>query len=71
MKATLEFDLPDDNEEYHMANKGSDMYSAMWDFSNYLRSIYKHGNDFKDAEDAVEKIRERFYEELSNEDISL
>jgi hypothetical protein len=41
------------------------MLIAIDDFSNYLRNKDKYGHEYKDIEDAIEKIREEFYNKFS------
>ncbi len=45
MKATLEFDLPDENSAYKAANLSSEMYGVIWDLDAYLRSGIKYGRE--------------------------
>ena len=42
MKAILEFDLPDDREEYERANAATKLCGFIWDYENYLRGEVKH-----------------------------
>jgi hypothetical protein len=44
MKAILEFSLPEDREDFVMADSGSDLYAAISEYSNRLRGMYKHEN---------------------------
>jgi len=44
MKATLEFTLPEEREEFEMTNKAVDYYSQLHEIDNYLRSLLKHGD---------------------------
>ena len=44
MKATLEFSLPEEREEFEMTNKAGDYYSQLFEIDNYLRSLLKHGD---------------------------
>lgn len=60
MKAHLEFNLPEDQREYAVLFQAENMLSLLQNFSEYLRLSQKHGHDFKDADDALEKIRENF-----------
>ena len=58
MKATLEFTLPEEREEFEMTNKAVDYYSQLHEIDNYLRSLLKHGDpDAQSAEDLAERIR--------------
>jgi hypothetical protein len=46
MKAILEFNLPEDKEDFDFATKGINYYAALVEFDNWLRSEYKYnGNE--------------------------
>ena len=45
MKAILEFNLPEDQEEYDMINNASKMYLSLWDIKQMLRSKLKYNPD--------------------------
>jgi len=46
MKAILEFNLPEDKEDFDFATNGINYYSALFEFDNWLRSEYKYnGNE--------------------------
>lgn len=68
MRASFEFDLPDENEEYKMHVKASDVHCAVWSFAEWIRGVCKHGNpnDFN-----ADKCREKFYECLREYDVDL
>jgi len=42
MKAILEFNLPEDQEEFNNAIKANDYLSAIQEFKKYLRTHYKY-----------------------------
>ena len=44
MKATLEFNLPEEREEFEGATDGWKWQSVVWDFDQMLREKIKHGN---------------------------
>ena len=71
MKATFEFNLPEDQHEYDVMNQSSKVQSFLWDFSQQLRSWYKYHNDFKDANDALDKIREEFHRLLNEHQVNI
>jgi len=50
MKAIIEFELPEDQEEYQMANNASKIYMALWDIKQLLRSKLKYNPDGLDDE---------------------
>jgi len=37
MKAIIEFNLPEDRDEYEMANNAGKMYLALWDIKQLFR----------------------------------
>lgn len=71
MKATLEFNLPDDQYEYELANKGGAMYHVLWEIKSELRSMLKYG-DLPDAQyEIVEKIQDFLISSLNDNEINL
>jgi hypothetical protein len=70
-KAILEFNLPEEQHEYSVVTQASRMQSFLWDFSQQLRSWRKYHNDFTDASDALDKIREEFYRLLNEHKVEI
>jgi len=66
MKAKITYNLPEDAAAYRQANKALDMAIALYDISQYLRKVDRY-----DTGDDIEKIREMFYDILSQYDINL
>ena len=66
MKATLEFELPEDEYSYDIHKQAVEMSIILAEFYQYIRGLYKHGHTFKDADEAVDVIRNRFVEECGN-----
>jgi hypothetical protein len=61
MKATLTFNLPEDNEEFNRAVKAADYYVCLFDLFQYLKREIKYNEQLPDIErDTFEKIREEF-----------
>jgi len=58
MKATLTFNLPDDQEEYDRANAALDMAALIWDWDQKMRFIYRGKID----EPTMEKLCEQWFE---------
>ena len=78
MKATLEFDLNDfdndDRSSFENAVNGTKWKLAMWELDQWLRSQYKYmsDEDYKEgAYEAYEKSREKLYEILNNDGLKL
>ena len=65
MKAILEFNLPEEEREYQMANQARDMLCVIGNLEDTLRSYLKYGHTFKTPEEALQSIRTRLHEELS------
>lgn len=45
MKATLEYELPDDQIEFDLATSASKMHSVLWVLDQWLRSKTKYAPD--------------------------
>ena len=65
MKAILEFNLPEDNEEYNVASKPMDWSLLAWDIDQMIRSLLKYGVPHKEEQTAAEAL-EHLREELHN-----
>jgi len=66
MKATLEFNLPEDQEEFNDCNKTSDYKYILGEMDNYLRGECKYNEN-----EAACKIREHLYSLLNELNITL
>lgn len=73
MKAILEFNLPDDQEEYEYAVNAPKMYLALWEIKQLIRSKLKYNPDgLTDAElKQWEIIQNEFYLILDEQNIQL
>ena len=65
MKAILEFNLPEDQRLFEIANQAPDMVAAIGHFEDTLRSYIKYGHNFKTANEAIESIRALLHEEIN------
>ena len=72
MKAILEFNLPDDQQDFEMANSAIKFWSVLWELDQELRSKTKYAPDDlpKDKYDAYQEIRDRLHELMSENLIS-
>ena len=61
MKATLEFNLPDDQEDFNHATNGFNYYMALVEMDEWLRAEYKY-NDKEEMYEVREKLREIIFE---------
>lgn len=71
MKATIEFNLPEDKYEYDLANKSSSLLSCLIELEMEIKKLYKYEDLKKNQLEIVEKIREKFYEILQDNEINL
>lgn len=55
MKATLEFNYPDDEDALRHAVHGARAIKALWDVKRYIRDNFNHESD---AMDVIRKVRE-------------
>lgn len=57
-KATLKFDLPDEQGDFDAAILGREALSVLWDIDQRLRSLLKHGEPTEEQAKLAEEIRE-------------
>lgn len=57
MKATLEFNLPEESAEHKMAVHAAELYSTLDDIRQLCRTSLKHGHSYQTPEDVFEAIR--------------
>jgi len=55
MKAILEFQLPEDNQEFELATKASKMYCTLWELDQWLRGEIKYNG--KELDEVRDKLR--------------
>lgn len=72
-KAILEFNLPEEGEEFESAHKGNLYRLIVWDLDQHLRSILKYSNDSYDQKtlDELQKVRDKIHELLNEYELSL
>jgi len=59
MKAILEYNLPEDQEQFNVASKGMEWALLAWDIDQMIRSLLKyHPEEYKTGEQALEHIKE-------------
>jgi hypothetical protein len=71
VKAVLEFDLPEEKEEFDIIMAAHNAHGALWDISQFFRDKLKHEN-LEEAEfEIYEKIRNKFCDILEENQVSL
>tara|TARA_R110000868_G_scaffold158316_3_gene386317 strand:+ start:1758 stop:1991 length:234 start_codon:yes stop_codon:yes gene_type:complete len=73
MKAILEFNLPDDQEYFTLANNGLNFWRVLYDLDQELRAKTKYAPDDlpQDKYDAYNEIRDRLHELMSENNVNL
>jgi hypothetical protein len=72
MKAILEFNLPDDDQEFRLATSGMRWWSAMTDIDNELRRKIKYVEEMSDdTREELEVLRTFIHETLAENKVSL
>jgi len=71
MKATLEFNLPEEQAEHYCAIKGADMLNVLWELKAELRSMLKYGDLPEQQYKIVEQIQGYLIQCLNDNDINL
>jgi hypothetical protein len=66
MKATLEFNLPEEKDEYNFANNGINYYSALVEFDQWLRSEYKYNGN-----EAMYEVRKKLNEFINENNVKI
>jgi len=71
MKVKLEYNLPDDQFEFESAVKSMKMWHSLTEIKDELRSIWKYEELKENQFEMVERIREKFFEILKENEINL
>jgi len=69
MKATLEFQLPEESREHLLASQAAEMSYAMAELKHKLHGWLKHGHEFKTADEAIAAAKKLAYELFDGFDI--
>ena len=64
MKATLNFQLPEEAVEHRQALDGPAWESVVWALDRFCRDALKYGHEIKSADGALEKVREKIQSEM-------
>ena len=66
-KAVITFNLPEEREEYKLANRAGEYYSALWSFDEYLRKQLRYNEELtKKERETFESVREEFSNIIGN-----
>ena len=72
MKAILEFNLPDDKQDFELATNGLKFWSVLWELDQSLRAKTKYASDDlpQDKYDAYQEIRDELRELMFDNNLS-
>jgi len=59
-KATLTFDLPEEQSEFNIATRGGEFYCALMDIINELRNHNKYDKKIEECFEEIERIVNEF-----------
>ena len=73
MKAILEFNLPDDRQDFELASNAMKFWSVLYELDQELRTKTKYAPDDlpQDKYDAYQEVRELLHDLMRNENIGL
>jgi hypothetical protein len=71
MKATLEFNLPEEQAEHYCAIKGADMLNVLWELKAEIRGMLKYGELTDKQYEIVDKIQDFLFTSLNDNDVNL
>jgi hypothetical protein len=73
MKAILEFNLPEDQQEYDLANNALNFWRVLYELHKDLRTKTKYALDDlpQDKYDAYQEIRDMLHELMTDNNVSL
>ena len=66
MKATLEYNLPEDQDDFELATKGGKWYGVVWQMDQWLRAQNKYMPD-----DTYFEVRQKLREIMNDNGVSL
>lgn len=72
MKAILKFNLPEEQEEFEIANNGWKFRSALSEYDNYLRGKIKYDESLTNEQYKVyDEVRTKLWEILNEDQLTL
>lgn len=70
-KAILEYNLPEESQEFEEAINGNKYKSILQELDNTLRSRLKHESHSEGYQEACEQIRQQIFDDLRDANLSL
>lgn len=66
MKAVLEFELPEDKDDFNYAHNGFNYYMALYEMDQWLRSEYKYNDN-----EPMYKVREKLNQIINDNNVKI
>jgi len=72
-KATIQYNLPEEQSEFDLANNASKYYSVLWDLDQYLRNFVKYPSDREDPilTDTMARVRDELWRLMNEHNLDL
>jgi len=71
MKATLEFNLPEEQSDFYDATNGWKYKAVLQDFDRYLKSMIGSSLPTEDQIELVDQIRQKMWEMVNDEGVEI
>ena len=71
MKATLQFDLPEESQDHLDALNGTTWKVVVYSIDARVRNLQKHGHNLASIEDALETFRDVIQNEINDKGLTL
>jgi len=71
MKATLEFNLPEDQNEFEYATKAGEMFLILWGVKQEYRKLMKYNNLTESEYKLINDLNDKLFEDLQHYGINL
>ena len=70
---TYDLDLPEDHEEFELANNAGKYYSVLWDLDQYLRNKTKYADEHTPElfTEAMHLVRDEFWKLMNEHNLDL
>ena len=70
MNVTLHYTLPEERGDAMLALHAVDLSLVIWDISQSIRTWTKHGHKFKDADEALDAVRDSLISSMDSHGIT-
>jgi hypothetical protein len=72
-KVTIEYNLPDEQDEFEEANNARKYYSVLWELDQYLRNKTKYADEHTPElfTEAMHLVRDEFWKLMNEHNLDL